>query len=54
MSWYHLARLTPDSEKYREECVKDAEKACAHSDEKKFLSWWDHIQASLPALQNQT
>lgn len=48
-SWYHLAKLLPDNEQYRRDCVKDAESACSYSNEKKFLTWWDHVQAWLPA-----
>ena len=43
-SWYHLARLEPNVEEHRTNCVADAEKAFSLSDEKKFLTWLEHLQ----------
>jgi hypothetical protein len=42
---YHLARLFPDSEQDMSICLADAQAACAKSDEKKFVTWLEHIQA---------
>ena len=47
-SLYHLARLVPREEQLRTACLEDAEQACSLSDEKKFWTWWEYIQAWLP------
>jgi tetratricopeptide (TPR) repeat protein len=46
---YHLARLVPEKEQYAKVCVHDAERAFSFSDEKKFLTWWEHIQTWAPS-----
>lgn len=46
-SSYHLARLEPLDETHRKVCMEDAEKAATLSDEKKFFTWWEHIQETL-------
>jgi hypothetical protein len=43
-SYYHLVRLAPEDEPSRTMCEEDAEKACSLSDEKKFLTWREHVQ----------
>ena len=43
-AWHHLARLEPESGQNRKNCLEDAEKAFALSDEKKFLTWLEHVQ----------
>jgi hypothetical protein len=43
-AWFHLGRLQPEIEENRTNCIEDAEKAFALSDEKKFLSWLEHVQ----------
>jgi hypothetical protein len=43
-AWYHLGRVEPENEGYRASCVEDARKACSLSDEKKFLTWLEHVQ----------
>jgi hypothetical protein len=48
-AWYHLGRLEPEVEQHRANCVEDAEKAFSLSDEKKFLTWVEHVQ-HLPSL----
>lgn len=48
-SAYHLAALVPEPAKDREIYMEDAEKACSKSDEKKFLTWLEHIQAWPPS-----
>ena len=55
-SAYQLARLFPESAQDRSTCLADAEAACSKSDEKKFLTWLEHIQAtaSAPRLQVAT
>jgi hypothetical protein len=47
-SSYHLARLEPLNELHRKVCIEDAEKAVSLSDEKKFFTWWEHIQTWPP------
>ena len=43
-AWFHLEKLKPEVEQYRSNCVEDAEKAFSLSDEKKFLTWLEHVQ----------
>jgi tetratricopeptide (TPR) repeat protein len=42
---YHLARLFPEFIEDKDSYLKDAEAACSKSDEKRFLTWLEHIQA---------
>lgn len=53
-SAYHLARLLPESEEYSGICIKDAEYACLKSDQKKFLTWLEHIHEWPPSPTSQT
>jgi len=48
-SSYHLAKLEPLDERHRRVCLEDAEKAASLSGEKKFFTWWEHIQTLPPA-----
>jgi hypothetical protein len=43
--WYHLSRLDPDVPTHREHSKQDASKALQCSDEKKFYTWWDHLES---------
>lgn len=40
----HLAILDPPDETHRQICLEDAERAVSLSDEKKFLTWWEHTK----------
>ena len=48
-SAYHLARRFPDQPQDRETYIVDAKAACLKSDEKKFLTWLEHIQTWPPS-----
>jgi hypothetical protein len=52
-SAYLLARLLPESVQDRDIYLIDAEAACSKSDEKKFLTWLEHIQAWSPFPDRQ-
>jgi hypothetical protein len=44
-----VAKLEPSrTEVHRKECVKEAEKAVELSDEKKFFTWWEHVDTFPP------
>jgi tetratricopeptide (TPR) repeat protein len=51
-SYYHLVKLVPEDEQSRTMCKEDAERACALSDEKKFLTWWEHVQTWLEGTRD--
>jgi hypothetical protein len=48
-SAYQLAKLFPESPQDKNVCLKDAEAAYAKSDEKKFVTWLEHIHAWPPS-----
>jgi len=48
-SSYHLARLFPEHAQESKIWMEDAETACSKSNEKKFLTWLEHIQAWPPS-----
>lgn len=47
-SSYHLARLESSDDSHKKACVDDAERAVSLSDEKKYFTWWEHIEAWPP------
>lgn len=48
-SSYHLAKLEPAvTETHRRSCLEDAEKAVGLSNEKKFFTWWAHVDTWPP------
>ena len=48
-SAYHLARLFPDQPQDGGAYIEDAKTACSKSDEKKFLTWLEHIETWPPS-----
>ncbi len=54
-AWYErskssnqLARLEPLDLQHRKVCIEDAERAVSLSDEKKYFTWWEHIETWPP------
>ncbi len=47
-SFYHLAKLEPNSDGIWTECIGNAEKAANLSAENKFFTWWEHTQTWSP------
>jgi hypothetical protein len=50
-SWYHFTGLFPEVVGDRDAYLRDAEAACAKSDESKFLSWLDHVRLWPPSFR---